>query len=97
MVPHKSFRTCNDIEDVRGLADGRIFTGEQARQNGLIDELGTLEDATRLAAKMAGISGEPEVVSKKDKLSIVDLLRAQFPKAIADIFPAIKIKYQYAP
>lgn len=47
MVPHKSFRTCNDIEDVRGLADGRIFTGEQARQNGLIDELGTLEDATR--------------------------------------------------
>ena len=85
------------IEDVRELADGRIFTGEQAKQNGLIDELGTLEDATRLAAKMAGISGEPDVIFKKDKLSIIDLLRAQFPKTIADIFPAVKIKYQYAP
>jgi protease-4 len=85
------------IEDVRGLADGRIFTGEQALQHGLIDEIGTLDDATRAAAKMVGIAEEPDVVSRKDKLSFIDLLRGKFPKEIADIFPAVKIKYQYAP
>ncbi len=85
------------IEDVRGLADGRIFTGEQALLYGLIDEIGTLEDATRAAAKMVGISEEPDVVSRKDKLSFIDLLRGKFPKEIADIFPSVKIKYQYAP
>jgi protease-4 len=85
------------MEDVRGLADGRIFTGEQALQHGLIDEIGTLEDATRAAAKMVGITGEPDVVSKKDRLSFIDILRGKFPKEIADIFPSVKIKYQYAP
>lgn len=85
------------IEDVRGLADGRIFTGEQALRCGLIDEIGTLDDATRTAAKMVGISDEPDVVTRKDKMSFIDLLRGKFPKEIADILPSVKIKYQYAP
>jgi len=85
------------IEDVRKIADGRIFTGEQAMKNGLVDELGTLDDATRTAAKLAGITEEPEVVTKKEKLSFVDILRNTFPKEIADIFPTVKLKYQYIP
>jgi protease-4 len=85
------------IEDVRKIADGRIFTGEQAMKNGLVDGLGTLDDATRTAAKLAGITEEPEVVTKKEKLSFVDILRNTFPKEIADIFPTVKLKYQYIP
>jgi protease IV len=85
------------IEDVRAIADGRVFTGEQALSYGLVDELGTLEDATRAAAKLAGITEEPEVVSKKDKISIFDVLRNKFPKELTDVFPTVKIKYLYSP
>lgn len=61
--------------DVRKLADGRVFTGLEARNNGLIDELGALQDAVAAAAKMAGIVGEPKIVTPpKKKISILDLL-----------------------
>ena len=85
------------IEDVRTIADGRIFTGEQAVSEGLVNDLGTLEDATKIAAKLGGIKGEPEVVTKKDKFSFIDILRNKFPKEILDVFPSVKIKYLYAP
>ncbi len=85
------------IEDVRKIADGRIFTGEQAKEIGLVDELGTIEDAIRAAASLAGIEGEPEVIEKKEKLSVVDLLRSSFPRQIKELFPSMKILYLYAP
>ncbi len=85
------------VDVIRPIADGRIFTGEQAKGLGLVDELGTLEDAIQKAAELAGISGEPEVVSKKDRLSIMEMLRSRFPKEIADMFPSVKIKFLYAP
>ncbi len=85
------------IEDVREIADGRIFTGEQAVTKGLVNELGTLEDATKIAAKLGGIKEEPEVVIKKDKVSFIDLLRNNFPKEILNVFPTVKIKYLYSP
>jgi protease IV len=46
-------------DQVRGLADGRIFSGEQAKLAGLVDELGGLEDAIALAQSKAGLEGEP--------------------------------------
>jgi protease-4 len=48
-------------EEVRRLADGRIFTGRQAQKLKLVDELGNLQDAFALAGKMAGIAGRPAV------------------------------------
>jgi protease-4 len=63
------------VEKIRELADGRIFSGDQARQLGLVDELGNLEDAIAQAAKMAGIRGEPEVIyPEKKRFSLLDLL-----------------------
>jgi protease-4 len=47
-------------EAVLALADGRIYTGEQAKQNGLIDELGGMSEALAEAGKRAGIKGKPE-------------------------------------
>jgi protease-4 len=85
------------MEEVRGIADGRIFTGEQAKTHGLVDDLGTLEDAIKTAATLAGIKEEPVIVSKKDKLSVIDLLKNKFPKEMTDIFPTVKIKYLYSP
>ncbi len=61
--------------DVRKLADGRVYTGQEAKNNGLVDELGTLQDAVAAAAKLGGILGEPRVVTPpKKKISILDLL-----------------------
>jgi protease-4 len=58
------------------IADGRVFSGEQALEAGLVDTLGTYEDAVRIAADMAGIHGEPVVVKIRDRerLGIFDLL-----------------------
>jgi protease-4 len=43
------------FEEVDGIAQGRVWTGKEALENGLIDELGNLEDAIRLAAEMANV------------------------------------------
>ncbi len=60
---------------VRKLADGRVYTGAEAKANGLIDELGTLQDAEAAAARMAGIYGEPKIITPpKKKFSLLDAL-----------------------
>ena len=81
-------------EDVKELADGRIFTGKAAKELGLVDVLGNLNDAIKLAGKMAGIKGEPQVVTRKEKRSIWDLFSPDFAsKLTKDIFPTISVKY----
>ncbi|MDP2168376.1 MAG: signal peptide peptidase SppA [Thermodesulfovibrionales bacterium] len=85
------------IEDVRALADGRVFTGRRAKELGLVDELGNLEDAIMAAAKLAGIKGEPEVVTKKQKFSIIDMLRGDISGRLNDVIPSIKLKYMLTP
>jgi protease-4 len=64
-----------DEAEVRKLADGRVFTGSEARTNGLVDEVGALQEAVAAAGKLAGIIGKPKIVTPpKRKLSILDLL-----------------------
>ena len=48
-----------DPVKVRQLADGRIYTGRQAKALGLVDEMGSMEEAVLAAAKTAGITGKP--------------------------------------
>lgn len=85
------------MEDVRKIADGRIFSGSQGIKIGLVDELGDLEYAINLAAKMAGIKGEPEVVSKKSRSPFLDLLSGSVPEGISKVVPKIELKYMYMP
>src|SRR5690606_28764556 len=49
------------LEELEKLAGGQIYTGRQAKENGLVDELGTLHDAIREAKKLAGIEEDEEV------------------------------------
>lgn len=56
-------------DDLRKIADGRIFTGRQAKKLNLVDELGDLDYALNLAGKMAGIQGKPEAVYPAKKKS----------------------------
>jgi protease-4 len=62
-------------EKVLAIADGRILSGEQAKEAGLIDELGNLYDAIESAAKLAGLDGEPDVLyPPKEKPALLDFL-----------------------
>jgi protease-4 len=73
------------VEKVREVADGRIFTGEQAMELGLVDELGNLKDAINSAAKMAAIEGEPKVVyPEKEKKSVFDYIFDRITEKLAN-------------
>lgn len=62
-------------EEVARIADGRIFTGEQALQLKLVDQLGSIDDAVRTAGKLAGIEGEPaKLWPKKREDRLFELL-----------------------
>ena len=64
-----------DIDSVKKLADGRIFSGRQAKEVGLVDELGGLQSAIEYSARRVGIAGEPNVVyPKPEPTSIIDLI-----------------------
>lgn len=63
------------LEDVRRIADGRILSGEQAKGLKLVDRLGTLQDAIDEAGRLAGITGDPEVIhAPKKKIDYLDVL-----------------------
>ncbi len=49
------------LSKVKDLADGRVYTGAKARELGLVDDFGSLDDAIQVAARLAGIEGKPEV------------------------------------
>src|SRR5581483_60715 len=62
-------------EDVTRIADGRVFTGEEAFGLKLVDKLGSLDDAVSLAAKLAKVSGEPGLIyPRKHARGLFDLL-----------------------
>jgi len=64
-----------DMQKVRNLADGRIYTGEEAKVIGLVDRLGNLEDAVEWAGRLGGIEGDiPTVYPKKDKVPFLEHL-----------------------
>lgn len=60
-------------KDVAEVADGRIITGQGAKQYGLVDRIGNLYDAVDWAAEKGGIQGKPEIVYPPEKkLSIIN-------------------------
>ena len=61
-----------DHKRLLDIADGRVFTGQQALDLGLVDTLGTYEDAIAIAADLAGIKGKPAVVKERKRTSIFD-------------------------
>ncbi len=90
------------------LADGRIYTGEAAKKSGLVDEIGNYEDALKATAKMAGIKGEPQIVTPpkpKEGLSLLDLLfgatgikdisPGELPNRLMDVDTSVRFKYQW--
>jgi len=66
------------LEKVQTLADGRIFTGEQAKKLGLVDALGNFNDAVEQAGRLGGIKGTVKTVYPEKKgISLLSLLLGQ--------------------
>ncbi len=88
-----------DKDEVLLLADGRIFTGEQAKANGLIDELGNKEDAIKLAAQLAGIKKKPKIISSfESPLGNVLQIMGNYKNPYAffnNMFPEQKVRLEY--
>ena len=63
-----------NIDTLRKYANGRVFTGLQAKEIGLVDSIGTFEDAIRITAKMAGIKGEPRIIRERRSHSLFERL-----------------------
>lgn len=61
------------VETVKSFADGRIFTGQQALELGVIDRLGTEEDARRWAAELAGLDPDKtDTYTFEERKSVVN-------------------------
>jgi protease-4 len=69
--------------NVREIADGRICSGKQALKANLVDELGDLDAAVKAAAKLAGITGKPQILREKPKNKLLELLDSR----MASLFP----------
>jgi protease-4 len=65
------------VEEIRPLADGRVFSGKQAQQLGLIDETGNFRTSINSLMKLASLTGDPELVypEKKSEFPLLDFLR----------------------
>ena len=99
-----------DEQRVRALADGRVYTGETALANGLVDKLGNYRDALKYTAEQIGLKGEPNVVTppqERDSLSLLDLLGgkskvaevlakpSEWPEQLSSFDTSVKFKYQW--
>jgi len=89
-----------DRAQVEASADGRVFTGEDAKTRGLVDRLGNFEDALEWAGALGGIDGDVVPVYARDKkLSLLRyLMSASITELIAKVFyPGIEAQYRYLP
>lgn len=92
-----------DADKLHALADGRIFTGRQAKEAGLVDELGDEEDAIQAAIRLANLPDKPYILSEnrrsfsallervatRGSLSLVD--------SVQDAVAGARVEYRWRP
>ncbi|HTP05499.1 MAG TPA: signal peptide peptidase SppA [Nitrospirota bacterium] len=87
--------------EVRAIADGRIFTGQQALALKLVDQLGDLGDSIRIAGSLAGIKGRPKVVEKRKKIPFLEYLKEESSTWVANVIQngigksSVNLQYLY--
>jgi protease-4 len=87
-----------ELQEVRAMADGRVFTGRDARERKLIDEIGNFQDAVDLTAKLAGISGKPRLIrSTRQRVTLLDVLTTDLSRFVPFNGQTLKsqIRFQY--
>ncbi len=84
-----------DQSKVIPIADGRILTGEQAKELGLVDQMGNLEDTVDIAAKMVKIEGRPIVIYPKKKFVLWELLVKEMTSTILEALHEKGVQLNY--
>jgi protease-4 len=87
-----------DLQEVRSMADGRVFTGRNAKERKLIDEIGNFQDAVDVTAKLAGISGKPRLIRlTRQRVTLLDVLTTDLSRLVPFSGQSMKsqIKFQY--
>ncbi|AFM27245.1 signal peptide peptidase SppA [Desulfomonile tiedjei] len=73
-------------QKLREIADGRFFTGEKAKEWGLVDDIGNFYDAVKVAAKLGKIKTEPELVYPKKKWdNLLDVFMESAASAVVKV------------
>jgi len=71
------------FDDVKAIANGKVWTGQQALDMKLIDSVGDFEAVVKDTARSVGISGEPTLVRPdKDRRTLLDLMTGDLSKYI---------------
>ncbi len=70
------------------VADGRVLSGAQAKELGLVDELGNLHDAADHLAKAAGLKGEPRLVYPDKKTE--DLIKELLDRGVGTVIQSVR-------
>ena len=87
-----------DMEQAKSFSDGRVYTGKDARVKKLIDEIGGLQDAIQITAKMAKITGEPHLVyPARERTGLLDLVLGDASRVLpfASALPDQRIQFSY--
>jgi protease-4 len=87
-----------ELQEVRSMADGRVFTGRDAKERKLIDDIGNFQDAVDLTAKLAGISGKPRLLRlNRQRVTLLDVLTTDLSRLVPFNGQSMKsqIKFQY--
>jgi len=83
-------------DEIAELSDGRIFSGQQAFERRLVDEIGGLQDAIKRAGELGGIKGEPRVIRRRRRKSLMEtFLGASVEQKVEELFDSrISLRYE---
>ena len=85
-----------ELEDVRAFADGRVFTGRDAKERNMIDEVGNFQVAVDLTAKLSGISGKPNLIrATRPRVTLLDVLTGDVSRVFPFSGQALKSQVQF--
>jgi protease-4 len=78
-----------DKETVKKLSDGRVYTGRQALELGLIDHLGTMEDGIEDLTRQLNLKEKPSIIRpKKEKITFYDVVFGDISRWIGSLIPS---------
>ncbi|HEY1370935.1 MAG TPA: signal peptide peptidase SppA [Candidatus Binatia bacterium] len=84
-------------DKVKSLADGRVYSGEQAKGLGLVDVLGNMDDAVELAAKRVGMKAKPQVVySRAEQKGWMDMVSSTWLRGWTK-HESLGLRYEWSP